>query len=150
MQTEFIDVEFVKGRCIIVSAKLHSFDTTVVNAFHELNFILDTGATSTHISKASLHYMGYTSSMFTQDTQESFSITGKYTARLCKVRRLDFCGLALRNRTVKVWEPPSNHHVKGVIGMDILRHFNITIDMDTQRAIIERSQAAEAILRGRV
>ena len=146
MNFDFIDLSFAKGSCIYVPAELHPCTAGDKVAAY-VRLILDTGATSTHFSKKILVQMGYSDAMFVKDSTQSFSITGKYTAMLCKVRQLAFCGLNFRNHNVKVWETPAGHHVSGIIGMDILRYFNFSVNMDTQRISIERSQDTETFLR---
>jgi len=79
---------------------------------------------------------------FTCDT-----IPSKFNAILCKVRRFSFCGLALTNLPIKVWDPPEGHHVDGVIGMDIIRHFNLHINSDTQKVTINWSHATNKALK---
>ena len=145
MSFEFLDIRFKKGSSIVVPSILLPYADKGFGRMVKL--ILDTGATSTHISKAVLHQMGYSDTMFTRDDKESFAVIGKYFATLCKVQRLDFCGLNFRNHIVKVWNPPPKHHADGIIGMNILRYFNVSINTDTQKVTIERSQATGAIIR---
>lgn len=138
MSFDLLDVNFKRGRCIVAPAILRSHEDN--NFGRSFDFILDTGASSAHISKTVLYQMGYNDAMFTKDKKESFAVIGKYFATLCKVQRLDFCGINFRNHNVKVWNPPAGHHIDGIIGMNILRYFNIYINSDAQRVVIERSQ----------
>ena len=55
-------------------------------------------------------------------------------------------GLSFNNFEVKVWEPPNGYHVHGIIGMDLLRFFNIFINMDEQIASIECSKATKSLI----
>jgi len=142
---DLLDINFKKGKCIIVSAFLSPYGSNDI--IRRFNLILDTGASSTHISKEFLYRMEYDNTMFTKDKKESFAVIGRYHATLCKVSQINFCGVNFRNRTVKVWNPPTGHHVDGIIGMDILSYFNININMDTQKAYIEQSQSTKALLR---
>ena len=143
MQFDLVDIDFTRGNCIVVPAILYPCSKNKNSKFNQITYlILDTGATSVHISKRQLYKLGYNDTMFTKDTKPSFAVTGKYYATLCKTERLDFCGLNFRNHNVKVWNPPAGHHTDGIIGMNILRYFNISINADTQKVIIERSQQA--------
>jgi len=147
---EFLDVDFERGKCIIVPANLYGcpISSTDKPEMPEiLSAILDTGASSTHISKKVLLEIGYSEKDFFVDTKTSLSVTGQYTAMMCKVRRIGFCGLTINNFDVKVWEPPANYHVTGIIGMNLLRHYNIHINSDSQRATINHSNATVATLK---
>ena len=143
---EFMEKSFERGRCIYVPATLQHHTKTKAGSAYDLFAILDTGATTTHISKHLLFDMGYSEKDFTQDTKTSLSVTGEYKATLCKVRRFIFCGLSLTNLTVKVWELPKGHHVDGIIGMDLIRHYNLHINSDTQKVTIHRSHATNKAL----
>ena len=146
MDIEFMEMPFERGRCIVLPATLYPCEKSRVKSTQDLYTILDTGATSTHISRAFLLRMGYTEKDFTQDTKTSLSVTDQYHATLCKVQRLVFCGLTLSNLTVKVWNPPFGHHVDGIIGMNIIRHYNLHINSDTQKVTIHRSHATNKAL----
>ena len=135
---------FTKGKVIVFEGKLYPENMTLEP--RTLWFALDTGATSTHISKALLNSTGYSDSIFSDDTKESLSVTGPYTAKLCCVRRLGFLGMSLKNLSVKVWDPPGMHHVHGIAGMDLLRFFNIYINMDRQIATFELSEATKSLI----
>lgn len=147
MHFDFLDVNFTKGRCITVRATLYSHESGDIADYEIADFVLDTGATSVHISKSLLAQLGYDEKLFYRDKNKSYSVTGEYNALLCKVKQFSFCGVKFRNRVVKVWNPPDGHHVDGIIGMDILSYFNLAINMDTQKATIERSQATNTKLR---
>ena len=144
MLFDLLEISFKNGCCIFVPAYLRPYDGNGPDRRFEL--FLDTGASSTHISKELLCRMGYNDSMFTKDKKESFAVIGKYRANLCRIKQFNFCGVSFHNHTVKVWDPPAKHHADGIIGMNILRYFNITINVDIQRVNIEQSQATKAIL----
>ena len=147
MSFDFMDFGFQNGSCIAVPAIVYPHITKNRNTSRSIYLILDTGATSVHISKKLLNSLGYNSTTFEKDTKPSFAVTGKYYATLCKVHRLVFCGINFTNHNVKVWNPPTGHHADGIIGMNLLRYFNISINVDTQRVVIEHSQATKAKLR---
>ena len=144
MSFELLDISFKKGSGIAVPATLRPYANKGFS--REVKLILDTGASSAHISTEILNQMGYNDTMFTKDKNVSFAVIGKYHATLCKVEGLDFCGIKFNNHTVKVWNPPKDHHADGIIGMSLLKYFNISINVDTQRAVIKQSQATIAML----
>ena len=85
MSFELLEAALKKGKSIIVPAILYSHEDSSVGT--TFDFILDTGATSTHISRAVLYQMGYKNTMFAKDSKESFAVIGKYFATLCKVQK---------------------------------------------------------------
>ena len=143
MYFELVEIPFKKGLVIVIPVWLYPHNS--ISKPKLFKAILDTGATSTHISEAFLNQMGYSSAKFTKDQSPSLSINGQYYADLCKAQQLNFCGVNFNKFTVKVWNPPTKHHVEGVIGMDLLSYFNISINMDTQKVIIKRSQSTNAL-----
>ena len=142
---ELLSMGFNRGEVILSQALLHAYDKDSSEPFALLKMVLDTGATSTHISKRVLGLVGYGDSMFKLDAKESFAVVGKYTAQTCEIKRLEALGISFGKRTVKVWEPPAGYHIDGIVGMDLIRYFNIEINMDVQKAYINPSQATKAL-----
>jgi len=132
MEIELVNIKFQANGVIIAPTLVYFADG---QRKQYLDLVIDTGGTSMLISKHALAQMGYTG--FEKSTVKSLGASGTFYANICPLSKFNFCGLSFNNYPVKVWNAPQNHHVAGTIGMDILRHFNMSINTDTYLATIE-------------
>ena len=147
LDIELLEMSFERGKCIVLPITIFSCSKSDINRAYSINAILDTGATSTHVSKKILLEMGYDEKDFRQDTKISLSVTGRYSAMVCRLQKFAFCGLTINDFDVKVWEPPDSYHADGIIGMNVIRYYNLHINSDTQKVTVNRSEATNSALR---
>jgi hypothetical protein len=106
----------------------------------ELWFAVDTGSTISSVSKISLLQLGYKD--FEMNKYDTDTFTGAFRGYSCYVSHLSFCGVPFQNKKIQVWEMDRDRKktIDGLLGMDILSHFNTQINMDALVFHVELSE----------
>ncbi|MEW5819459.1 MAG: TIGR02281 family clan AA aspartic protease [Cyanobacteriota bacterium] len=102
-----------------------------------VNFLLDTGATYTSISKATALKLGF-------DLDSSPKVTLKTANGIIKVpkiilKTININGLIANNVEVTVHDLPAATNVTGLLGLSFLDKFTVTIDKKNNRIIIDNT-----------
>jgi len=139
IEHELLDLNIKIGQPFMAIMRIFRHDTPSKDRseFEQARFVVDTGASTTHISRKLLSDLGYTD--FSKDTTKSKNTTQVYYADVCHVRKISFGGLSIGNHKVKIFEKDEGSQIDGLIGMDILKYFNINIDHDAMKATFKHS-----------
>lgn len=111
--------------------------SVLVNEKINVNFILDTGATYTSISRQTARNLGI-------DLNNSTTVTLKTANGLIKVpkvvlKSININGLIARNVEVTIHDLPAAKNVTGLLGLSFLEKFTVTIDKRNNKIIIHNS-----------
>ena len=100
------------------------------NTFRYVTVALDTGASITIIPSQVLIALGY--DLLNPDGQvQLLTANGITFAKRINVRRLTTIGETIENIDVLCHDLPKNSPIKGLLGLNFLRHFDVNISFST-------------------
>ncbi len=100
------------------------------NTFRNVTVALDTGASITIIPSQVLIALGY--DLLNPDGQlQLLTANGITFAKLFNVRRLTAIGETIENIDVLCHDLPKNSPIKGLLGLNFLRHFDVNMSFST-------------------
>lgn len=111
--------------------------SVLVNNRVNVNFILDTGATYTSISRQTAQNLGI-------NITNTEKVTLKTANGLIKVPKvtlesININGLIARNVEVTIHDLPAAKNITGLLGLSFLEKFTVTIDKKNNKIIIQNS-----------
>ena len=118
-------IEFRNGQ-ITIRCKIHGIPDS---NYRDIKLVLDTGATISGISEKLAIELGY-DLLQSGITQDFDTAGGTQPLSIITIKRIDFAGSQYRNHKVLCNEHFDNMFIDGVIGLDILRNYNISINFD--------------------
>lgn len=118
-------IEFRNGQ-ITIRCKIHGIPDS---NYRDIKLVLDTGATISGISEKLAIELGY-DLLQSGITQDFDTAGGTQPLSIITIKRIDFAGSQYRNHKVLCNEHFDNMFIDGVIGLDILRNYNIIINFD--------------------
>lgn len=112
-----------EGGLIIVEIKIKG-----IEKIYQGNFVLDTGATYTTISKELLLSIGYKNNDFGEKINLG-TAGGRSSARWIKVKSFSSLGLIRSNFNIISADFPSNLMIDGLLGLDFIKNHILKIDL---------------------
>ena len=98
--------------------------------FRNVTVALDTGATITIIPSQVLIALGY-DLLNAKERVQLITASGTEFAKRIKVGRLTVIGETIENIDVLCHDLPGNSPIKGLLGLNFLRHFDVNISFST-------------------
>lgn len=96
-------------------------------ASRNIRFVFDPGAYRTIISKELMESIGYSSNLKINKVSTS-SIVGTETGYTTVANKLTILSFAFSNIEVACFGLPDQYEIDGLIGLDILEHFEVTLN----------------------
>ena len=100
------------------------------DVFRDVIVALDTGATITMIPTEIAVALGYDPASSNRQMQ-LLTASGTASAKLITVRKLTAIGETVENIDVLCHDLPGNSGVKGLLGLNFLKHFDLNISFST-------------------
>jgi clan AA aspartic protease (TIGR02281 family) len=113
----------------IISVGLSNIDTEL---------LIDTGASITTINKTFYDAIKSSANMSYQSTQVFLTANGKTEGEIYLADTITIGTHSLENIQIAVIDYPSAKHSSGLLGMNVLRHFQFEIDQKEQRLHLKR------------
>lgn len=107
----------------------------IVNGKLGVNFILDTGATYTSISKSTARKLGLDLSGAQKVALKTAN--GIIQVPRIKLESININGLEAKNIEVTVHELPAAKNITGLLGLSFLEKFTVTIDRKNNKIVLE-------------
>ena len=118
-------IEFRNGQITIACRIYGIYDSN----YRDLKLVLDTGATISGISENLAIELGYDLRQHS-GTQDFDTAGGTQPLSIITVKRIDFAGSQYIDHKVVCNEHFDNMFIDGIIGLDILRNYNININFE--------------------
>ncbi|MDE0400116.1 MAG: retropepsin-like aspartic protease [Candidatus Poribacteria bacterium] len=115
------------GELIVLRLQVGGADP---DTFRNVTVALDTGATITIIPSQVLIALGY-DLLNPEDRVQLLTASGPAFAKRINVRRLTAIGETIENIDVLCHDLPGNSPIKGLLGLNFLRHFDVNISFST-------------------
>lgn len=118
-------IEFSNGQITIACRIYGIYDSN----YRDIKLVLDTGATISGISKNIAVELGYDLQQHSI-TQDFDTAGGAQPLSIIPVKQIDFAGSKYKNHIVVCNEHFDEMYINGIIGLDILMNYNISINFD--------------------
>ena len=115
------------GESILLRLQIGGVDPAT---FRNVTVALDTGATITIIPSQVLIALGY-DLLKAKERVQLITASGTEFAKLINVRRLTVIGETIENIDVLCHDLPGNSPIKGLLGLNFLRHFDVNISFSS-------------------
>ena len=115
------------GESIVLRLQVGGVDP---DTFRNVIVALDTGATITIIPSQVLIALGY-DLLNPKERVQLLTASGTAFAKRINVRRLTAIGETIENIDVLCHDLPGTSPIKGLLGLDFLRHFDVNISFST-------------------
>ena len=115
------------GESILLRLQIGGVDPAT---FRNVTVALDTGATLTIIPSQVLIALGY-DLLNAKERVQLIAASGTEFAKRITVRRLTAIGETIENIDVLCHDLPGNSPIKGLLGLNFLRHFDVNISFST-------------------
>ena len=115
------------GESIILRLQVGDVNT---DAFRNVTVALDTGATITIIPSQVAIALGY-DLLNPKERVQLLTASGSAFAKLITVRKLTAVGETIENIDVLCHDLPGSSPIKGLLGLNFLRHFDVNISFST-------------------
>lgn len=106
-----------------------------LNDKENVNFILDTGATYTSISRETAYRLGL--DLTHADKVNLKTANGLIQVPRVRLESVNINGLVVKNIEATVHSHPAAQNVTGLLGLSFLENFTVTIDSRNSRVILE-------------
>jgi clan AA aspartic protease (TIGR02281 family) len=104
----------------------------------EVELLIDTGASITTINKAFYNDIKSLANMSYQSTQVFLTANGKTDGEIYLADTITIGQHTLKDIQIAVIDFPSSKHSSGLLGMNVLRHFQFEIDQKNQQLHLKR------------
>lgn len=125
-----VEVDIVDNHNIMI------INGILINGIHNCNFILDTGASYTVISRSVARRLG----LHTKNAPKVKITTANGTVEVPKIKlkSIEIGGMEIKNVDAVIQDIDNHRNVVGLLGLSFLNHFNVIINKKAGKLILEK------------